>query len=197
MKCEKIGSTPYAPGTAVARTQESGSVFAQFAKMISMTDGLTLAQVCAITGLEPSSVQNWIKRGFVAHPVGKKYYGRQLARILLINALRDSMKIETVGLLMQAVNGDTEDESDDIISEEKFYDLLCAAFDRCEASLLSGADIRSEISSIVSGHSGSAEAKERLTDALCAMVYAYGSGILNKKANEFLNTLINGGKYDE
>lgn len=101
-------------------------MFAQLRPMLEATDGLSLGQVCAIAGLEPSTVQNWIKRGFVSHPVNKKYRARHLARILLIAALRDCMPLERIGELMTCVNGDTDDEGDDIISEEPSSTITCA-----------------------------------------------------------------------
>ena len=194
MKCENKSLPGCAPGTVVARTG-GGSAFAQFEQLISMTDGLSLGQVCAITGLEPSSVQNWVKRGFVPRPVGKKYHGRQLARIMLINALRGGLQIESIDTLMHAVNGDVNDESDDIVSEEKFYDYLCAAFEKCAPDMLCG-DVRTGVEQAISDYSGDTEAKRRLTDALCAMVSAYAAGILTKKANDHLLELT-GGKDNE
>lgn len=98
---------------------------AEYLPLIRATDGLTLSQVCTLSGLESSTIQNWIKRGYVPHPVGKKYRERHLARILLISELRESMQIDRVGNLLRYVNGDTDDESDDIISEEALYDLFC------------------------------------------------------------------------
>ena len=100
--------------------------FSLYRPMIRAANGLTLSQVSAITGLESSTIQNWIKRGFVAHPVGKKYYGRQLARILLIAALRESMPLERIGAIMTRVNGDADDKSDDTVPEEQMYDYLYA-----------------------------------------------------------------------
>ena len=104
------------PGTAIPYADSNG-MFAMFRPLIRATDGLTLGQVCAITGLEVSTIQNWVKRKFVPRPVEKKYHERQLARILLISALRDGMKIDAIGELMTMVNGDADDVSDDIISE--------------------------------------------------------------------------------
>ena len=98
---------------------------AEYLPLIRATDGLTLSQVCTLSGLEPSTIQNWIKRGYVPHPVGKKYRERHLARILLISELRESMQIDRVGGLLRYVNGDADDESDDIITEEALYDLFC------------------------------------------------------------------------
>ena len=114
------------PGTAIPYADSNG-MFAMFRPLIRATDGLTLGQVCAITGLEVSTIQNWVKRKFVPRPVEKKYHERQLARILLISALRDGMKIDAIGELMTMVNGDADDVSDDIISEEQLYDYLCHA----------------------------------------------------------------------
>ena len=98
---------------------------AEYLPLIQATNGLTLSQVCKLSSLEPSTIQNWIKRGYVPHPVGKKYRERHLARILLIAQLRESMQIDRVGELLRYVNGDADDESDDIIAEEALYDLFC------------------------------------------------------------------------
>ena len=108
---------------------------ADYSALIRAADGLTLRQICSLSGLEPSTIQNWVKRGFVPHPVNKKYRERHLARILLISELRESMQIDRVGELLRYVNGDADDESDDIIREEALYDLFLTV---CET--LDGAD---------------------------------------------------------
>lgn len=156
---------PQAPGAAGA------GMFAQLRPMLEATDGLSLGQVCAITGLEPSTVQNWIKRGFVSHPINKKYRARQLARILLIAALRDCMPLERIGELMTCVNGDTDDEGDDIISEDQLYDYLCAIV------APQGADpepAQERIRRITAAYRAPDEgARGRLMQALLVMTYAY------------------------
>ena len=105
-------------------TQTAFGKIADYLPLIRAADGLTLGQVCKLSSLEPSTVQNWIKRGYAPHPVGKKYRERHLARILLIAELRDSMQIDRVGALLRYINGDADDESDDIITEEALYDLF-------------------------------------------------------------------------
>ena len=173
----------FVPGTTIpdSGTMEGG-MFAALRPMISAASGLTLAQVCAITALEASTLQNWVKREFVAHPVAKKYGERHLARILIISMLRDSMKIDDVGELLRFINGDADDEADDIISEPDLYDLLCEVVRK--ASPASSEDALCEAIDGAIDHyplHGDA-ARERLTAAMRVMVYAYFAGELVRKA---------------
>lgn len=174
----------FVPGTVICDSGEKG-MFSVFRPMILATGGLTLGQVCAITGLEASTVQNWIKRGFVAHPVQKKYYGRQLARILLISALRDSMKIESIGELMAMVNGSADDESDDIISEEKLYDHLCEIIGNIADQIPAIGEIPGIVQKAICDFDPpDPSSKERLQNALTVMVYAYSAGRLIQAADQ-------------
>ena len=50
----------------------------------------------------------------------------------MINALRSCLLIEEIGTLMTLVNGDTDDESDDIISEAVFYDYFVTIINQLE-----------------------------------------------------------------
>ena len=161
------------PGTNISMA-EKGGMFDKFIPLIKATNGLTLSQVCAITGLESSTIQNWVKRGFVAHPVNKKYHERQLARILLISSLRDAMKIDSIGALMRLVNGSADDESDDIIPEERMYDYFCEAVAKAENSIPALEEIPALVKETVRDYAEPHQhAAERLQDALCVMVYAY------------------------
>ncbi len=178
------------PGTVLPYSDSGDSMFSFFRPMIKATDGLSLGQVCAITGLEVSTIQNWVKRGFVAHPVKKKYYERHFARILLITALRDSMRIEQIGELMTAVNGDTEDVSDDIISEPELYDCLC----RCVRELnMFGAgedEVLSTVEKVIKEYSGADSAViDRLSLALTVMVTAYISTRMKKESEVYFAKL--------
>ncbi|MBR1810807.1 MAG: DUF1836 domain-containing protein [Clostridia bacterium] len=161
----------------------SGGMFAMFRPLIHATDGLTLGQVCAITGLEPSTVQNWVKRRFVAHPVGKKYRERQLARILLISALRDCMKIDSIGALMAMVNGSADDESDDIIPEERMYDYLCAIIGQIGGNAPAVDAVPRLVQQVTADYDPPDEiAAKRLHDALTVMVCAYTAAQYKKEA---------------
>ena len=170
------------PGTTI-EYKESGSMFAMFRPLIKATDGLTLSQVCAITELEPSTIQNWVKRGFVSRPVNKKYRERQLARILLISSLRDSMKIDSIGELMSTVNGDANDTGDDIISEEQMYDYLCEIIKLAGGEVIKPAEIPGAVAMVTKDYIPPSEgASKRLNDALTVMVYAYLSAQLKQQA---------------
>ncbi len=92
--------------------------------------GITLSQVTAITGLEAHTVQNWVKRGFLTSPVGKRYSLRQLCRILNINMLRGSMPIDRICHLLSFVNGDLSDESDDMIDDSQLYFMFVSLASR-------------------------------------------------------------------
>lgn len=155
---------------------------AAFIPLIEATNGLSLGQVCAITDLEPSTIQNWVKRGFVARPINKKYRERQLARILLIAALRDALQIEHIGSLMGMVNGDANDESDDIIAEETLYDYFCSVVAGDTPALQ---EIPNRVNKTVRQyHAQTDGAEKRLKEALTVMAYAYTATIYKKKAEE-------------
>lgn len=177
------------PGTAMPFAGLEGGMFSVFRPMIRAADGLTLAQVSAITGLEYSTIQNWVKRGFVAHPIQKKYYERHLARILIISMMRNSMKIDEIGELMSLVNGDVSDTSDDIISEERLYDYLCEIVRRLDS--LPGEDHLQELIEEVTADyvPPTACARRQLTLALLTMVNAYHAGLLKKRADMYFSEM--------
>lgn len=171
------------PGT-VLKFENGSSMFAMFRPLIKATDGLTLSQVCAITGLEPYTVQNWVKRGFVSRPVEKKYRERQLARILLISSLRDCMQLERIGELMAMINGDANDTGDDIISEEQMYDYLCEIIGKSGESTIGISEIPIMVSEVTKDYVPPTKtAAERLNTALNIMVLAYTAGKYKQQAD--------------
>ena len=172
------------------KNAEPQSAFAGYRLMIEATDGLTLRQVCAITGLEPSTIQNWIKRGFVASPVQKKYRERQLARILLISVLRESMQIDSIGTLMTYVNGNTEDESDDIISEADLYDRFSAVTKDLKDDLSGIKDIPARVAREKQEYDAPDQnAAERLGNALTVMAYACAAAFCKEKSENLFETI--------
>ena len=156
---------------------KNDEAFETYKQMIELGNGLTLSQICNITKLEPHMIQNWVKRGYIPHPINKKYYTKHLARILLTNALRECMYIDDIGLLMVYVNGDVDDESDDIISEEDLYKLF--------SSIIYKLNDINDAEKIVDEN----VKDKKVNYAMKVMVYAYIASEMSKKSNSYLQKL--------
>ena len=163
-------------------TDKKRGRIAEYLPLIQAADGLTLSQICSLSKLEPSTIQNWIKRGYVPNPIEKKYYERHLARILLISELRESMQIDHVGELLRYVNGDTDDESDDIITEEALYDLFYEITDRLKKDYPAPDKVGEIVRECVTLTVGKA-VSEKLVNALDIMARAYMANLYKREAD--------------
>ena len=176
------------PGTNI-EYGEGTEPFGVVKTMIKGTGGLSLSQVAKITGLQASTIQNWVKREFVPRPVDKKYYERHLSRIMVISALRDCMNIEEIGELMHLINGDTEDVMDDIVLEENLFNYFCKIINLIDEQALNDATIEKTIrDSLVNEDEKN---RGKLTTALKVMIYAYIAGKCYEYINENMNILRN------
>ena len=112
------------PGTVLHIPRaEADRVEEHFSSMF-LAGGMVLSQVANLTGLEPHTVQNWVKRGFLPPPECKRYNLRQLCRIININMLRASLPLEKICALLSYVNGRLDDTADDIIDDAALYFLF-------------------------------------------------------------------------
>ena len=69
------------PGTTMKFTEQAReSAFSVISPVLEATGGLTLSQLSKLTGLEGTTIQNWIKRGWVSATRGKKYSEKQVLR---------------------------------------------------------------------------------------------------------------------
>lgn len=171
------------PGTAIPFTgKATEDTFAQIAPIIQTTGGISLSQLSALTGLEGSTIQNWIKRGWVTPSQGKKYGERSVVRILLINILRSALKLEDIAKLMRYVNGDVEDTEDDIMHDTPLYNLLCSViYESEEKRLQTSGEIRGAIERRVPD--GLTERESRiLSDVLLIMAQSAMSGYYRSMA---------------
>ncbi len=183
------------PGTTLKFTEQAReSAFSLIAPVLEATGGLTLSQLSNITGLEGSTIQNWVKRGWVPSTKGKKYYDRQILRILLINMLRGVMKLDEIVKIMAYVNGDVEDTSDDIIEEQALYDILCRIiFTAEDKGAFVPDDIRSLIEKELADSADSVRSDEdKLKKAMYVMVMAYRSAYIKKQMETELNEILKG-----
>jgi DNA-binding transcriptional MerR regulator len=185
---EKMPTT--LPGTAIAfNGRETDDTYSLIAPIIDATGGISLSQLSAMTGLEGSTVQNWIKRGWVVPSVGKKYGERSVVRILLINILRSALKLEDIARLMRYVNGEVADTSDDIMHDTQLYNLLCSLIYEVENKRLYRED---EILAAIDGKiSTEIEGRERdvLRDVLLIMVQSAMAGYYGAEAQKQFSKL--------
>lgn len=182
------------PGTTIAMPEATeeclkGSVLAP---VFAVTKGLSLSQVRELTGLESTTIQNWVKRGWVQNPRGKRYTEIQVARILIINILRDSLRLERIAQLMGYLNGSVDDRSDDIIPENELYDLLSSMIIRLDsAGDYSHAAIRRLVEDDTQTFSGPLpDSLPHLRKALEVMLLAYASSSLKRHAEHHLAEII-------
>lgn len=182
------------PGTTVAmpETLEECLRVCVLSPVFAVTKGLSLAQVRELTGLESTTIQNWVKRGWVQNPRGKRYSEIQVARILIINILRDSLRLERIAQLMGYLNGSVDDRSDDIIPENELYDLLSSMIIRLDyAGDYSHAAIRRLIEDDTQNFSSPLpDSLPHLRKALEVMLLAYASSSLKRHAERHLSEII-------
>jgi len=179
------------PGTTIPYSDSNAQAFSYIKPLIVAAGGLGLAQVCAITGLEGSTIQNWVKRGWVGTLRDKKYNERQVARILVIHALRGCLQLENIVRLMEYVNGVVEDPSDDIVDEGELYNYLCeAARDIMPRGDVSAGSVEAAVDKALAGYAGADEARGRLRKALVVMVYACVCAALADRTNLMLMEII-------
>jgi len=112
------------PGTVLTSDAADAAAVEQQFRAMFLGGGIVLSQVAGVTGLEPYTIQNWVKRGFLTSPQQKKYTLRQLCRILNINMLKSALPMEEICGLLQYINGTLDDESDDLIDDSHLYFLF-------------------------------------------------------------------------
>lgn len=174
----------FLPGTKIeAKLSSCDAVLAS----IFATGGLVLSQVCIMTGLEPHTVQNWVKRGFVSSPQNKKYSKNQFCRIATINMLKDSLPLDQITRLLSYINGQLDDESDDMIDDSQLYSYFTALLHTTKEEFSS---MDSSLAAVLRGYREPfAGGKTRLEKALRIMGTAYLSAFLKQRAMLYLSQL--------
>ena len=109
------------PGTSLSGEREQADSIEREFQSLFLAGGLTLSQVASITGLEPYTIQNWVKRKFLAPPQGKRYNMEQVCRLININILKGTMPLEEIIHLMRYLNGDLTSEADDLVDDTMLF----------------------------------------------------------------------------
>lgn len=175
------------PGTVLDfNSSAAENCYSLISPLLTVTKGLTLAQVTALTGLEPSTIQNWVKRGWVKNPEGKRYGEEQVMRIILINMMRGSMQLEQIAFLMSYINGSVDDRTDDILPDKDLFNTLCNIIYICEQSSASDTDYLDKVieTQVEKIKISDAVSVKKLKTALKAMVLAFLSTQMRELAQK-------------
>lgn len=175
----------YYPGTIVEKSELSG---AQFLQGIFITgNGLIMRQLNEITGITVPAIQNWVARGFISHPEQKRYSKNSVARIFIINALRQTMNLDDIKKLLVFVNGKVDDKSDDIIEESELYAYFCEiVFDE----KFSFNSVEQLIDRVIANYSEKiGGAKQKLKTALEIICINHLSATLQNRSNALMQTI--------
>lgn len=178
------------PGTVLTAQRDRPDIAEEQIRSMFLAGGMIRSQVAAVTGLEAHAVQNWVKRGFLAPPVNKRYTCRQFCRILMINMLKSALPMEKICGLLSYINGALDDESDDCIDDSRLY----FAFLRVAANYrglamdreLRGQCIRDSLADYREPVPG---AKARVEQVLHVMLTAWASSQLQREAEELVTQL--------
>ena len=178
------------PGTVLQIEKEKADgVEAMFSSMF-LAGGMVLSQVASITGLEPYTIQNWVKRGFLTSPKKRMYSQDQFARILIINMLRESLQIEKICNLITIIGGDLHDDSDNLIHDAELYHRYV---DMLSEGELLGKDPERLREAATRAAEDFVEpvpgAKKKLVDILQIMLYAHAAAQLCRDADDMISAL--------
>ena len=177
------------PGTVLtAEMAEADRIEEQFRAMF-LPGGMVLSQVASLTGLEPYTVQNWVKRGFLPPPDHKRYNLNQLCRIININLLKRTLLMEQICGLLGYINGSLFDTSDDIIDDSQLYFLfvkLAAAAPSLRDSDEADASIETLLQDYQEPVPG---AKERVAKVMKVMLVAWVASKLHESAEKMVAAL--------
>ena len=177
------------PGTTLEANRSDADRIEDFFQPMLLAGGLTLSQVATVTGLEPYAIQNWVKRGFLSPPQGRRYNLEQLCRIITINMLRGALTLEQICSLLGYINGDLTDDSDDIIDDAVLYFMFVKLAAR--ARHIGGDEswdvaLDAATADYVEPYPG---AKERIIQVLRVMLTAWISSRLQEQVSDMVNKL--------
>lgn len=185
------------PGTVLQIERDEADLVEERFSSMFLAGGMVLSQVANITGLEPYTVQNWVKRGFLPPPEQKRYTLRQLCRIINIHMLRSTLPLEKICGLLSYVNGRLDDTADDIIDDAELYFLfvrLAARAKQLDATELWDQAMEEALADYREPVPG---ARARVEKALRVMMTAWVSAKMRQAAESALNEMENEMKEKE
>lgn len=177
------------PGTVLQiRREDADGVEERFSSMF-LAGGMVLSQVASITGLEPYTIQNWVKRGFLPPPEHRKYSIGQLCRILNINMLKNTLSMETICGLLGYINGKLDETADDIIDDAQLYFLFVRLAARAKQLEEPDAWKRAMDDALRDYREPVPGARERIEKTLQIMLVAWLAARARQRAEQMLREL--------
>ena len=177
------------PGTERYIQRENADGVEDMFSSMFLAGGMVLSQVASITGLEPYTIQNWVKRGFLSPPQHKRYSMNQLCRILHINMLKSILPLEQICGLLSYVNGKLDEESDDIIDDSQLYFLFVRLASRAKELEDPTAWEQAMNEALCNYQEPVPGARERIVKALQIMLIAWVAARLRRTAETMLQEL--------
>ena len=179
------------PGTVLTVPQEEIAHIPEQFQAMFLPGGMVLSQVSAITGLESYTIQNWVKRGFLTAPQNKRYTLRQLCRIIHINMLKPVMPLERICSLLSFVNGQLDNDSDDMIDDSHLYFIFVGLAAKTK-ELYRTEDRESVLDKALENYQEPVPgAKMRVKETLRIMLTAWLAARMTQEAERMLTELQN------
>ena len=102
------------------------------------------------------------------------------------------MQLDKIAYLIEYINGNVDDRSDDIIEDSVLYDYVCKILDKLMTyDICSLGSIREAIEEEVSEYKEVMPgAKDRLVKALEIIVVAYYASLIKKQSDQLVNELF-------
>ena len=177
------------PGTTLSGERENADRIDGLFQSLFLAGGLTLSQVASITGLEPYTIQNWVKRKFLAPPQGKRYDMEQVCRLININLLKGTMPLEQIIHLMAYLNGDLTSEDDDLVDDTMLFFFFVRLASR--ARYIGGSEAWDDaLWEITEGYSEPQPgARDKLIKVLKIMLTVWCANMLKQQAQIMIDQL--------
>ena len=183
------------PGMVLTGRREQADQIQEQLQSLFLAGGVVRSQVANLTGLEPHAIQNWVKRGFVSPPKGKRYTQRQLSRILIINMLKSALPMERICSLLSYINGQLDDESDDRIDDTQLYFAFVRVAAKYQGLMEDQEALRCCIrESLADYKEPEPGARDRVEQVLMVMLCAWASSLLQKEAEKHFSAIISKGE---
>ena len=174
------------PGTVLEMDPGDPEAAEKIIGPMFLAGGLVLSQVAQLTGLEPYMIQNWVKRGFLSPPVGKKYSRQQVCRILIINMLKNTVQLERLCALLSCLASGPEGVAG--AEEDLLYFCLIRLIVR--AARQSGTLTERELDALAEDYEALFPGKgERVCRVLKTLLILWHSAQLRQRAETFMTEL--------